>query len=83
MYFSVQWTVAMQINIKAHGPLHSKVPQSTYELPSPSRVGDLLERLGLQDGGVWMVVVNGSMAENTSELHEGDRVELVYPLAGG
>ena len=73
----------MKISIKAHGPLHSKVPQPTYEFPSSARVSDLLERLGLQDGGVWMVVVNGSMAENTSELHDGDRVELVYPLAGG
>ena len=73
----------MKISIKAHGPLRAKVPQSSYELPSPTRVGDLLALLGFQDGGVWLVVVNGTAAEHTSELHDGDRVELVYPLTGG
>ena len=73
----------MQISIKAHGPLRSKVPQSTYELPSPARVSDLLALLGFQQGGVWLVVVNGTTADNASELHDGDRVELVFPLSGG
>ncbi len=73
----------MQIAITAHGPLRAKVPQSTYELPPNTCVSELLTRLGFQEGGVWMVVVNGTMAQHSTQLHEGDRVELVYPLTGG
>jgi len=73
----------MRIHIRAHGALRPRIPQATYELPPAARVADLLALLGFQQGGVWLVVREGAMIERTAELHDGDRLELVPPLAGG
>jgi sulfur carrier protein len=56
------------------------------ELPAGATVTDLLETLGL--GGKWVVAErNGEpvvrAAMSTTELAEGDRIELVRAVAGG
>ncbi len=73
----------MQVNVKAHGVLRPKVPAGPRELPEVTRVTDLIVLLGFVAGGVWMVLVNGAMADGDHVLHDGDRVELVPPLGGG
>ena len=73
----------MQVNIKAHGVLRPKVPAGSRELPQVTRVTDLIALLGFAAGGVWMVLVNGALADGDYVLHDGDRVELVPPLGGG
>ena len=69
----------MQVNVKAHGVLRPKVPAGPRELPEVTRVTDLIVLLGFAAGGVWMVLVNGAMADGDAVLHDGDRKDVAGP----
>ena len=45
-------------------------------------VGELIARLGLPDGPR-VVLVNSRHAGDEQELHEGDRLAIFPPIAGG
>jgi len=53
-----------------------------YDLPDGSRIADVVESLGLPDQPR-IVFVNGRHAEETRELHEGERLAIFPPIAGG
>ena len=71
-------TVRVPVNVIANG--------ESVEVPGGATVDDLLGILGL--GGRWVLVErNGEPVERrhlaTTELAEGDRLELVRAVAGG
>ena len=71
-------TVRVPVNVIANG--------ESVEVPGGATVDDLLGILGL--GGRWVLVErNGEPVERrhlaTTELVEGDRLELVRAVAGG
>jgi sulfur carrier protein ThiS len=43
----------------------------------------LLAAVGLSSDQLWLISVNGKCATVESQLHDGDRVELVPPVGGG
>jgi molybdopterin converting factor small subunit len=49
------------------------------ELTSGSQVGDLLTRLGLPDGRIKMIMVNGRGATLDTPIADGNRVALFPP----
>jgi len=60
----------------AHAPF-------TTPLASPASVDTLLTRLGIPDGLASAAAVNDEAVETDHPLHDGDRVSLFPPSAGG
>ena len=65
---------------EADGPLHLPF---AVTLPAGASVDDLGRQLGLTEGLMSAVAVNGEAVENSAILREGDRVGLFPPSAGG
>jgi len=53
------------------------------ELTAPCHVTDVLGKLGISAGELWVVLVNGASASHESEVHDGDCIDLIPPLGGG
>ena len=54
----------------------------SYDLPANSRVIDVVERFGLPDEHR-IIMVNGRVSFDDTMLHEGDRLAIFPPVAGG
>jgi molybdopterin converting factor small subunit len=74
---------AMRITVLLGGNLRNEAGEGSQEfeseLPSGSRVEDLLPRLGLSQDRIKMIMVNGRGATLDTEISEGDRVALFPP----
>ncbi|MDP2183121.1 MAG: MoaD/ThiS family protein [Actinomycetota bacterium] len=53
-----------------------------YDLASGATIADVIATLGLPDQPR-IVFVNGRHAEETAELHAGERLAIFPPVAGG
>lgn len=53
------------------------------ELPEGATAGEVAERLGVPEGEVSLLAVNGRRAEGGRALQAGDRITLFPPVAGG
>lgn len=53
------------------------------EIPEGTTVAGLLQVLGLAQGEIGLVLINGKQADLSTLLEHGDEVELYLPLAGG
>ena len=77
----------MRVTYSASGELrHYLVRESraaALEIPSGSKVRELLQQLGVNWNGIGVIAVNGQVASEDTELGEGDHVELLTPLGGG
>ena len=60
----------------------SKLVQ-TIEIPEGGTIGSLIEFLGIPPDIVKIVFINGVHAHDDDALHEGDRVGIFPPIAGG
>jgi sulfur carrier protein ThiS len=54
----------------------------TYELDGGATIADVIALLGLPDQPR-IVFVDGRHAEETADLHEGERLAIFPPVAGG
>jgi molybdopterin converting factor small subunit len=54
-----------------------------FQLEVEATVGELIDGLGLAEGEVGVVALNGGLATRSEELHEGDEVLLFPPTGGG
>jgi len=52
------------------------------KLAATATTGDLIRALGIPDGAVAIIFVNGAHATDTTVLQDGDRVGL-FPAVGG
>jgi sulfur carrier protein ThiS len=78
--------VNMTITVRVYGDLQRHTHGvGTFELEATPdmTVAGVMERLGVPENEVYTAVVNRQMAPRTTEVHEGDRVELVPPIGGG
>lgn len=74
----------MKVRVRGYGVIKRQLPPSpVVELAEPATTGELLQLLGLTDGGVWLIRVNGQHTNTSTVLREEDLVELVPPLGGG
>ncbi len=61
------------MNVKAHGVLRPKVPAGSREISEVTWVTDLIALLGFAAGGVWMVLVNGVVADGDYAMNMANR----------
>lgn len=76
----------MKVSVQMHGILRRFISgrdSAEIELPEGSCVADLLERLKVEHGELWLQAVNGELAETGRVLRDGDRVDLIPPIGGG
>ena len=76
-------TECIRVEVRAYGALRRRLTGQAFDLASSSSLGDLLASLGLSSGQLWLISINGKRATVESQLHDGDRVELVPPIGGG
>ena len=60
----------------------SKVAQ-TIEIPEGSTIGSVIDFLGIPPDAVKIVFINGIHAHDDDTIHEGDRIGIFPPVAGG
>jgi len=77
----------MRVRVELHGYLEQYTPTGQsffdYEIPEGASVGRLIRSLGLTDDLTSVIIVNDKATGPDHTLHEGDRVTLIPPLAGG
>ena len=77
----------MKLNVELQAYLAQYSPDGQdkfeYELPDGARVKDLVARLHVPDEMASIVVISGKSVGFDDELHDGDQVTLIPPLAGG
>ncbi len=72
----------MEIEVRRYGAGGRPVAQQV-ELPAGSRIVDLLARLELSEDDVGFLLVNRGDGSFERILHDGDRVTIIPPIAGG
>lgn len=60
------------------GGRHSR----TFDLPEGTTIAEVVEMIGLPDEPR-VIFVNSKHAQESAELHEGDRLAIFPPVAGG
>jgi molybdopterin converting factor small subunit len=78
----------MQLAVVAYPPYRAGLGAGTLELevPEGTTLREVLRRLAQHDEWLWgqlLVHVRGEMVRLDEELHDGDRLELLPPIAGG
>lgn len=53
------------------------------EIPEGSTIGSLIDFLGIPPDAIKIVFINGIHAHDDEAIHEGDRVGIFPPIAGG
>jgi thiamine biosynthesis protein ThiS len=74
-------TVKLYGNLKLYAP--GKMESAQVEVEDGTRIRGLLERLGVDDKRVWMSAINDKVVDDSSELHDGDVLEVFEPVGGG
>jgi len=71
------------IEVKCFATLAHYAPAGGFaKLAATAAIGDLLRELGIADGEVAIIFVNGAHATESTALRDGDRVGL-FPAVGG
>ena len=82
----------MQIEVKLYGNLRQYRPETAggaphhpflFTIPENSAVQTLVMHLGIPDGLINGAALNGEAVGLDALLHEGDKVHLFAPAAGG
>ena len=77
----------MQVEVHLHAELARLAPEHrgvlTLDVPEGARVSDLLKQFALTTQRRVIVGVNGEAAHLDQELHDGARIDLLTPMAGG
>ena len=74
-------TVELQAYLEQYSPSGQAVFE--YTLPDGAAVQTLINELKLPDEMAGVIVLNDRNADFDDPLHDGDRVTLIPPLAGG
>ena len=53
------------------------------EIPEESTIGSLMKFLGIPPDRAKIVFINGIHAQEDAAIHEGDRIGIFPPIAGG
>ena len=64
------------------GDSGSEIAQ-TMEISEGSTIGSLIDSLGIPPDAVKIVFINGVHAHDDDAIHEGDRIGVFPPVAGG
>jgi molybdopterin synthase sulfur carrier subunit len=80
----------MKVEIKLYASLGRYMPDvkgssvsQVIEVENETTIGRLLERLKVPAGVVKLIFLNGVHAQTDQVLHDGDRLGVFPPVAGG
>jgi molybdopterin converting factor small subunit len=74
----------MQVTVKLFATLRQgRFDVDTVDLPSGTKVGDIVKRLDIPEKEVTLIFINGRHGDFTSELHDGDVLAMFPPVGGG
>ena len=75
----------IKINLKLFVTLSKYLPEESecFELSENTSVEKLISDLGIEDGVVKLIFVNGKKQDGKYLLKNGDRVGLFPPVGGG
>lgn len=73
------------ITIKLFATLSQFTPDSPdrYPIESGTTIRNLLKQIGVSEGEIKLIFINGIKGNLTSPLHDGDRVGIFPPIGGG
>lgn len=77
----MQVTVELQTYLEQYSP--NGRPLFECALPEGATVQTLVRQLNVPEEMASVIVLNDQLADLADRLHEGDRVTLIPPLAGG
>lgn len=75
--------MSLYASLARYLPEQSRGKACTLEVPEGTTVGDLVQRLGIPEGTIKVVFLNGVHAKAQALLHDGDRLGVFPPVAGG
>lgn len=75
----------VQIELKLFVTLAGYLPENAcnHEVKEGQTIDDLIQDLGIPQGLVKLIFVNGKKQDRTYVLQDGDRVGLFPPVGGG
>ncbi len=77
----------MKVRVELQAYLEDYAPDGRgifpYEMPDGATVADLIRKLGVPEELASVLVVGEDAVEPAQTLHEGDRVTVIPPVAGG
>ena len=75
----------IQINLKLFATLSKYIPEESeyFELSENTSVEKLISDLGIEDGLVKLIFVNGKKQDDKYLLKNSDRLGLFPPVGGG
>jgi sulfur carrier protein ThiS len=74
----------MQLEIRLFATLQKFLPNvEKLKLDDNCTVFELLEKIGINSSEVAITLVNGRHVELEQRLHDGERVAIFPPIAGG
>lgn len=53
------------------------------ELAAGATAGEVLRGLGVEEGEIWQVAINGEIARRDAPLRDGDVITVFPPVGGG
>jgi hypothetical protein len=80
------WPNNMVIHVKTVGTLKTLEEGAkviSLEIPEEASVSRAMERMGLRDWEIGLVLINGTRGTKESNLKDQDHLTLIAPLAGG
>ena len=77
----------MQISLTLHGNLRryfdDRSETKEIEVEPGTTIQELIERLQIRRGAIWLISVNGELKEASYTLSPGDDVRFFEPVTGG
>lgn len=79
----------MRLGVTLFGPYAKLLPpgseggRTSVELREPATLEQVLDHLGVPEGGRTYVTLNGRRVELASAVAEGDEIRVIVPLGGG
>jgi sulfur carrier protein ThiS len=77
---TIRVTVTLQAGLRKYA---GGARDQSVSLPIGATLEDLIDRLGMVEEDVWIIGVNGVLAQRGHVLSYGDHVEFFEPIAGG
>jgi molybdopterin converting factor small subunit len=80
------WPNNMVIHVKTVGTLKTLEEGAkviSLEVPEETSVSRAMEKMGLRDREVGLVLINGTQGTKDSNLRDQDHLTLIAPPAGG
>lgn len=79
----------MTVSVKLFATLARYLPPgaqkktAVLDLPDTATTNDIVQSLGIPDGHIHLILVNGKHAERGAPLQDGASVSFFPPVAGG